>query len=832
MKKIFILIVVFAFVKVSSAQIHMGLHSDNYAGIYNINFQPADIVDGRLRFDMNIFQTEFNLTNNYIGLKKQALFPADPVPNGVSFKDYFLNERINGRVKKVSMESNTMLPFSFFFQFGKNMKNAFAFNSRLRINTSVGGVDEKLAQQIYSGLKIKDLYNVGIENKNLSIQTAAWAEVGLTYGREIIDLGDHYVKGAFTGKMNQGAASVSVFSDNLDITFPSDSNVSINNSDLNYDISTNILDFSNSISPQFDFKLNPSFSADFGFVYEWRPNIDKYKYELDGNPDYLNPKKNKYKLKASVAFTDIGFLKFQRSPHSKTLQANFSAISTEELGRLIEDFGQDGLASIDSAFNNSPNFLGTSKNNPGNNYLMRLPFRINAMVDYRIWKGFYVSATASIAPNFKKDETKSTGLSQFSITPRYEIKEFGAQIPLSIDGMGRAHVGLGLRLGPLVLGMSDIIPLIASKNYNIQGVNFYFGARIPVFTRIKDRDKDHVSNKKDNCKREKGTWETLGCPDTDKDGITDDKDDCPEVPGTAAMNGCPDLDSDLDGIPNSKDECPEIGGILKFNGCPDTDEDGIKDSEDKCPEIAGIIAFNGCPDTDGDGVKDSEDDCPEIAGIIAFGGCPDTDEDGVKDSEDDCPTIAGLIANNGCPKEEPKDKDGDGVLDINDSCPEIAGPAENKGCPYADTDNDGTIDKEDECIQTPGPKENKGCPVIKEEVKEAIKTAFDNLQFVSGKAIIKTISFSSLERLANIMKENPSFNLKIAGHTDSVGAESNNMKLSESRANAVKTYLMQNGIAQDKFMIEAYGETRPIGDNNTEAGRQMNRRVEMEVIQK
>ena len=112
-----------------------------------------------------------------------------------------------------------------------------------------------------------------------------------------------------------------------------------------------------------------------------------------------------------------------------------------------------------------------------------------------------------------------------------------------------------------------------------------------------------------------------------------------------------------------------------------------------------------------------------------------------------------------------------------------------------------------------------------------MKTAFENLQFVSGKSIIKSVSYSSLQNLAKILKENPSFKLKIAGHTDSVGSESSNLTLSKSRATAVKLYLGQYGISADRFIIEAYGETQPVGDNNTAEGRQQNRRVEMEIIQ-
>ena len=799
MKKIILLILTISALQLSKAQLHMGLHSDNYAGIYNINFQPADIVDSRYRFDMNIFETEFTLANNYIGLKKLALLQSDSAFSDPNFTDNYLHENLNGRAKKLYMQSNTMTPFSFYFQFGKNMKNALGFSSRVRFNTNIDGVEEGFATQIYSDLTITDLLDKDFNNKNLSIQTAGWAEYGITYGREIIDLGAHYVKGAFTGKLNQGLYSVYAYSDNLDIKFPTGSSASVNNSDLAYDIADNFLNFADNpseltIKPVF----RPTFSADLGFVYEWRPNVDDYKYELDGNPDILDRKKNKYKLKASLSFTDIGFLRFKRSTHSGTLQANFQDVSTNELGRLIEDFGDNGLGAIDSAFNNGPTFLGTSSNYTDGFYSMRLPFKINAMVDYHIWEGFYINATASIAPTFKKDENKTIGISQYSITPRYEHRWVGVQLPISYDGVGRGHVGLGLRAGPIVFGTNDIIPLLAGKNYNIYGANFYVGARIPIFARHKDRDKDHVSNKMDNCKKDKGPWETRGCPDTDLDGITDDVDKCPKTPGIKALEGCP--DSDLDGITDSNDECPEIAGIAEFKGCPDTDKDGIKDSADECPEIAGIAVFNGCPDTDGDGVKDNEDNCPEIAGPIENKGCPF------------------------------KDTDADGMKDIDDKCPEVKGPAENNGCPYTDTDKDGVLDKEDDCINTPGPIENKGCPVIEEEVKEAIKTAFENLEFYSGKAVIKSSSYASLQDLAPILKEHPEFKLRIAGHTDSDGSESSNLLLSRKRAIAVKGYLKQYGINEGIFIIEAYGETQPIASNNTSEGKQKNRRVEMEIV--
>lgn len=781
MKKTLLLLCILIGTIQVQAQGHMGLHSDNYAGIYNIHFQPADIVDGRYAFNMNLFQFDFTLANNYIALKKQALLESGVAFGDPNFQTNYLSENINGKEKKIFSTLNMQLPLSFYFTFGKKRKNALGFSSRFRSNINIAGIEEAFARQMYNELTITDLLNVGIQNKNFSAQTAVWGEMGITYGREIFDFGKHYIKGAFTGKINQGLMSYYTYSDNLNITFPTDSTVSVDNSDIAYDISSNIVNLDNPKEPQFGFTFRPTFSADIGFVYEWRPKYEAFKTPTKKDPERLDPKKNKYKLKASLSFTDIGFLRFKRTPHSKIIHANFNNVPTTEIGDVFSGFVNGGLASVDSAFNNSPRNLGTTSDPADDFYLMRLPFKINAMVDYHIWKGFYVNATASIAPSFKQDANKTIGISQYSITPRYEHRWVGVQLPLSIDGVGRFHLGTGLRLGPLVVGVNDIIPFLAGKNYKIYGANVYAGLNIPIF----------AHNKKEKQKKAKK------------------------------------VDTDGDGIPDVEDHCPTVAGLEKYNGCPDTDGDGIPDNKDLCPEIAGVEAFKGCPDTDGDGIPDSEDECPNIAGLKAFKGCPDTDGDGIPDKEDKCPTLKGPRANDGCPYE---DADGDGVPDSEDLCPNVAGPAENKGCPYADTDKDGVIDKEDECINTPGPAENKGCPIVKEEVKEVIQTAFDNLQFVSGKAEIKSISYTSLRNLAKILGENNTLKLRIAGHTDSQGSAESNMILSRKRAEAVKTYLKQYGVADNRFIIEAYGETKPIADNNTAEGRQKNRRVEMEIV--
>ena len=241
------------------------------------------------------------------------------------------------------------------------------------------------------------------------------------------------------------------------------------------------------------------------------------------------------------------------------------------------------------------------------------------------------------------------------------------------------------------------------------------------------------------------------------------------------------------------------GIVIKF-GAKDTDKDGIPDKDDACPDVAGPKEFNGCPDTDGDGIADKDDACPEVAGLKEFNGCPDTD--------------------------------GDGVPDKDDKCPDVAGPAENGGCPWPDTDGDGVLDKDDQCVNEAGPASNNGCPEPNDDDQKRLNQYAKTILFDTGKASIKFESAEVLNQIINVLKKYPNSRFRIEGHTDSVGKKQKNIELSQNRADAVKIYLIQGGIDQSRLESIGYGPEKPIASNKTRKGRELNRRVEINLIKK
>lgn len=117
-----------------------------------------------------------------------------------------------------------------------------------------------------------------------------------------------------------------------------------------------------------------------------------------------------------------------------------------------------------------------------------------------------------------------------------------------------------------------------------------------------------------------------------------------------------------------------------------------------------------------------------------------------------------------------------------------------------------------------------------QRIVEGKKVILKNMFFATNMTKILPESEPTLEELANFMKDNPTISIRIIGHTDAVGSVSANQRLSEGRAQAVRQDLIMRGIDANRIQSEGRGKSEPIADNDTEQGRSMNRRVEIEII--
>lgn len=796
--------------QVSVAQSYSGFRTGSFAGIHGALFNPAFIADNRLKYDVNLLSFNFTAGNNFLTIDNSALFnPKKFSEEG--FKDKYVTQNLDGSTKNVFVNIDLMGPA---FMLTLSDKDAIGFYMRTRGMVNIDGIDQGTAEIAWRDLRDDEILKP-FGGEHAMINQNLWTEYAIPYARVVHNDGVNVIKLGGTLKLLQGV--VGTYASVKDYTY----------THLNRDTMINmkgIVGYGRSQNtfwqPEgFKYRFEQAgIGLDLGIIYEYRPDYEEMKYDLDGVKDIMPKYTDVYKFKLGFSITDLGSIRYKKSDRSRDYIDN-TPVMDLDLFKNLASF-EDMDVRIENVPGNVPDAANKTK------FSMNLPLALNFLADYRIGKGFYLNFNPIVAlKTGKSDVSKTHYFTNFSLTPRWENRWFGVYLPVDYNTYLKFNAGLALRMGPVFVGSNNILSNLGSGETN--KVDIAGGIKVPIpYPKPKDKDKDGVSDKLDLCPNLKGRWETKGCPDRDGDGVLDDDDKCPDVPGLKAFAGCPDKDGD--GIQDSEDECPDQAGKLELRGCPDRDNDGIADKNDRCPDQPGTAAFNGCPDTDKDGIADVDDDCPDIAGPKENNGCPyaDTDGDGVLDKDDRCPTVKGPVENYGCPY---VDTDGDGILDKDDTCPTIAGPIENKGCPYSDTDGDGVIDLEDECPATPGPASNKGCPVIEEEVKEILKTVFDNLEFETGKAVIRESSFESLNELATLLIKKPEYKLLIEGHTDNVGSRESNMTLSRNRANAVMAYLLNKGVKESQLKTNYYGPDKPIDTNSTPEGRQRNRRVEFKV---
>ena len=832
---------VLCFYSTGLSQNYVGITPSNYAGVMGTDVNPASFVDGRFVFDLNLASVNVGLWTNAgsfttVDMPKWWVksFKADSsgydnpdndwiLPDS-SFVDRYITKNFSPTsVKTVGIYNNVQVDV-LNFMFHINRKIAIGAAVKFRSITNVDDVDPKLAFLAENSLDYEQLWNQDINETLLNFNHMSWMEYGLIYSQVLKDDGEHFIKMGAKAKWLSGYTAAYLHTSNLSYNLSSGDSTNELVGDFSYGHSTGLLNGDSEAGKLPGVTSKFGLGLDLGFVYEWRPDWKDFKYDMDGETNIWRRDQDKYKIRVGASILDIGGMKFAKGGLSQDFSVNqtsgFFNLNTFNVG--------NGILGIDSVItdlvDNDPNWTSGGSDSD-NTFFMQLPTAVSLQFDYHIYKWFYVNATGNINVQNRKNPHRVRTANQLSITPSFDHAWFGVHLPFMMNKYSGFKSGIGVRLGPLTIGVNDWNVLFASGK-KIRGAQAYAGLRIPVlYGHPSDIDGDKVSDELDECEVVPGLWEFNGCPDSDHDGIKDIDDHCPQEAGLAEFNGCP--DKDKDGIPDKDDACPEVAGDIKFNGCPDRDNDSIIDSKDDCPDTPGLLAFNGCPDTDGDGIKDSDDACPEVPGPLVNNGCPDTDNDGLFDFIDECPTKFGPKENNGCPW---PDTDQDGLLDKDDKCPYIAGPKTNEGCPYTDTDGDGVLDKDDDCPATPGPVENKGCPKIEEEVAEILKTAFDNLEFETGKAVIKQESLPSLTELAEVLIKKPEWKLQIAGHTDNVGNEQNNLVLSKKRSEAVRDFMISQGIVTERLSALYFGETQPKATNDTKEGRQTNRRVEMTII--
>ena len=615
MKKVTLLLLLLGLQASVFAQGFGIFNNSNYAPVQSVYFNPAKIADSKQKFQFNLIGFNLYVANDY-GVLQSIPKLIKTVQNNGEFGD-ILTIQQNGKNKNLDFGLEIRGP-SFVASMGRSQ--SLAFTSRARLLTSANNVSEELMTALVKGFDKTDSYG-NVVNASFDLNANLYSEVGLTYALNLVNTGNHVFKLGIGRKYLWGAGNAQINNINTNVKIatsvvpPLTNTLTTSGVQLNTLVSnSNLLGFQNSSISLKDITdgRGQGFGADFGFEYEWRPKYKDYQYEVDGKIETDNTL-SKYHLKIGAALTDKGSITYGQG---KTVKLNDNTLNKQWTQAQIDNFD---LANLETSFSN---IYGAGAVSSSVNYKAQLPTRLNINLDLKVAKNFFIASNymsgftkkrSSIDISKEQPVIDPTG-TLISVIPRIEKPGYELAVPITYSSRyKKTNLGLTSRTGAFFIGTDDIggaLGIGKFTSFNLYaGLNFSIGKK-----RIKDRDRDKISDKLDKCPTIAGPVENEGCPwpDTDKDGIPDKDDGCPTLPGPASSKGCPDSDGDgvLDGTEvadgtNPTDPCSLI--FASQNTTPttawenlDCDNDGLTNGTE-----VDLGSDPNNPDTDSDGVPDN-----------------------------------------------------------------------------------------------------------------------------------------------------------------------------------------------------------------------------------
>jgi len=455
--------------QLAQAQSFAGFHTSNYAGIYGVLTNPASAAGTRYKWDVNIIGVDAKAGNTYASVKKSSLINQ---PNKfIRDRDYFLDTSASSRQYGWGM-AEVMMP-SVLYSIDETQSIAFTW--RIRAAANAGNVETPIAN--FFGIDFPNPRFVG-RNYNLDYANVAvhtWNEFGLSYARVIKDDGENRWKAGATLKYLSGIASGYAVANDATFLMNTRRDATISRGTLKVGYNETVDNWENPDYKNFKLFENPGVGLDLGVIYEWRPDGG------DGFGDYdseaWNPDASTYKLRIGASVTDIGGIFYKKAPANADLDLTTGHISPDSLKYRDNEGWQRYYRRVRDYFSPIPTYDG---------YFMNLPTALHLSGDYNIDGRFFISANAVVGFfSGKKDDSKNYAITQLQVTPHFDTRNFGAYLPMVVNRFGQVDAGVGLRLGPLVIGSASIISnLLRSQLNHADG---FLALRVPMIS-LKKRD--------------------------------------------------------------------------------------------------------------------------------------------------------------------------------------------------------------------------------------------------------------------------------------------------------------------------------------------------------
>lgn len=418
-------------------QSYVGPALDNYSGIHGVIYNPSNIVGSPYRSDINLMSISVLGGSDYFGINIGDMLNSS---GGFDFDED--TEKFPTNENNFFFNADILGPS---FMLNINPKSSIGIITRVRAYLNVNHINGQLYETIAEDFESENDFT--FDSSNLNGTVHAWAEIGLSYGRVIVDKTNHILKGGVTLKYLQGAGGVFFSTPGLQGSFVNDTETLDSQGSLTYG-STQGFDEEDI---NFD-NLSAGFGADIGLIYQWH---------RDREHDSIRIFRDEYKFKVGFAITDIGSINYKDSKVSNYDLNN--TVDTSTFNEDVEEFLDANYSSTEQIENSK----------------IKLPTALHLMADYRISRKFLVGAQADLSLVKKSAELNNSIINTVTLTPRFESKWFTFYTPLSLRQYGDFAFGGGFRLGPLMVGSGSVFSNLLSNSSKTTDI--YLGLKVPLY---------------------------------------------------------------------------------------------------------------------------------------------------------------------------------------------------------------------------------------------------------------------------------------------------------------------------------------------------------------
>ena len=450
------------------AQDFPGIRTSNYAGVSSVFYNPASIADSRHRWSFSLFSVSTFVGNDKASFRLKDIGKTLDVD---SLKNNVFSEQAGGAN---GFASAVVQGPSLYFNLNK--KSALALTTRARVMTNIIGIDGKLAKELLGdGDKAGFPYTISSAN-NMIVNANGWTEWGVSYAREILSKGNHYLKGGISLKYLAGAANASIQLDRLNTTINLDmakDDAYLTNASGKIGLSfggINLSDFEATDLLKFKSK---GFGADIGLVYEFRPDSGA---ALRNGKGQLRRDLNQYKFRIGLSLLDAGSINYNRDI---SRSGGYNIRITPSQRFYLSSLADAGVDEYKDTLNRYPQFFTPDAASAAARYRVAMPATLHLNADYHLHKGFYMNLATQLSLVNSRTKTESSQYyNSVVLTPRLESKGFGLYVPMMYNSLTKFTAGTSFRFGGFFIGSGSVLSAALGQSKAVDMfIGFHIGSR-------------------------------------------------------------------------------------------------------------------------------------------------------------------------------------------------------------------------------------------------------------------------------------------------------------------------------------------------------------------